>query len=72
MAIFQNFQFWQVLTLAALIALAPIFRAIAVVLVVKCVSKELAELAIPLILRPRLSFLRSKKNGNSSRAQAEE
>ena len=49
------------LALAFLWAIAPMFRAFAVVIVSKCVSKELAKIAIPLLLQP---MLRSRKSDN--------
>jgi hypothetical protein len=41
------------LVAAALMFLSPLVRAVAVVVVAKFLTKELAKLAIPLILQPR-------------------
>jgi hypothetical protein len=49
---FLEVRWWYLLFVAVLIALRPLFRALAVVLIGKCLSPKLAELAIPLFLRP--------------------
>lgn len=43
---------WEVLIMPGLLTMTPLFRAVAVVIVGRCVSADIAKLAIPLILRP--------------------
>ena len=49
---FGEFQWWYLLAPILLALLNPLSRAVAVVLIGRCVSHELAKLAIPLVLRP--------------------
>jgi hypothetical protein len=50
--IFERFSWWYALIPLGVGVLLPIFRAIAVVIVARCVNPEIAKLAIPLVLRP--------------------
>jgi hypothetical protein len=62
LSMLEKFHWWQLLILAGVFALYPVFRAAAVVLVAKCVNTEIAKLAIPLILRPvRPGIFQSRK-----------
>lgn len=59
----EDFQWWHVLAIAIVVLLGPLFRAVAVVVVAKCVSERIAKIAIPLILHPfRLGFLSKGKS----------
>ncbi len=49
---FKDIQWWHALFL---LAIGPIGRAVAVVLLAKCVNRDIAKLAIPLVLRPMRS-----------------
>ncbi len=48
----ERFQWWHLLIIVGVWVLYPVFRAVAVVLVAKCVNRKIAILAIPLILKP--------------------
>ncbi len=43
---------WQAITLIVVIYLAPLVKALAVVLVGRCVKPEIAKIALPLMFRP--------------------
>jgi hypothetical protein len=51
MSFVDELRWWHPLVILGGTALIPLFRAAAVVLVARCVKKDLAKLAIPLILR---------------------
>jgi hypothetical protein len=46
----EQLQWWHLLIIAGTFALVPVFRAVAVILVAKCIKPDLAKLAIPFIL----------------------
>lgn len=50
---------WQALTVIVLIYLGPLIKALAVVVVGRCVKPEIAKIALPLMFRPTL-FKRQK------------
>jgi len=55
---------WHVVLLLVIAPLAPLFRAVAVVLIAKFVNNDIAKLAIPLVLKPmRPSIFPSKAVG---------
>lgn len=60
----REFQWWS-LVMAVVIAINPRSRAIAAVLVGKCLSPDLAKHAIPLVLHPVGSFwpVRTRRRG---------
>jgi hypothetical protein len=53
---FKEFQWWYPLVVVITVTLAPLVRALAAVIIGRCLSSKLAELAIPLALRPVLPF----------------
>jgi hypothetical protein len=58
----QRADFWHVALIVVILALFPLFRAAAVVLIGRCVKKDIAKLAIPLVLQvPRLSIFSGRK-----------
>jgi hypothetical protein len=58
----EKLQWWHLLILAATLAVWPVFRAVAVILVAKFVNDDIAKLAIPLVLHPlRPSFFSGTK-----------
>lgn len=68
----SDVELWHVWAAAAVVALVPIFRALAVVIVARTVNPNLAKLAIPLILRssfPRVLRLakRLRRKGRAHR-----
>ena len=48
----SGLEWWHLLAAGAILVLEPVFRAISVVLLVKCVGKTIAKLALPYVLRP--------------------
>lgn len=67
----SDVQLWHLWAAAAVVALVPIFRALAVVIVARTVNPNIAKLAIPLILRsslPRVLSL-AKRLGRKGRAR---
>lgn len=48
----NELHWWHALIVVGVGAVYPVFRAVAVVVVARCVKEDIAKLAIPLVLRP--------------------
>jgi hypothetical protein len=72
----QKFNWWYAVVFFGIRALYPISKAVAVVIVARCVDSNLAKVAIPLILKPQRLILKSwntreKKATDPSREHAD-